>query len=62
MAVTKRAPAKGRKTSKRIAAIASRIASGGDFKMSEARAVAASCVAQAEPEKSDGEIAKERCS
>lgn len=54
-------PAKGKKTSKRIATIASRIASGGDFSISEARAVAASCVAQAERDRPE-EVAKARCS
>lgn len=58
-------PARGKRTSRRIAAIASRIASGGDFSISEARAVAASCVAQAErerPAETDAETARERCS
>lgn len=41
MAQTFRPAFKGKKTSKRIASIASRIASGGDFSISEARAAAA---------------------
>lgn len=51
-----------KKTSKRMAAIAARVMTGGDWSTKDVKALAASVLAQVESERPAAERAKERCS